>query len=153
MTNVYSIPKYTIRLVRDGSVRQNPQISKPSDITDIIGVMLTGLDRENLLVIMLDATNRVIGVNTVCVGSLNSAVVNMREIFKPAILCNALTIIVAHNHPSGDPTPSLEDVNITKIIVDAGELLDIGLLDHIIFADGDNGPLTVSLKERGLGFC
>jgi DNA repair protein RadC len=106
------------------------------------------LDREHLVVLMLDAKNHIIGINTVAIGSGNAAHVDVKDIFKPAIIVNALNIIIAHNHPSGDPTPSPEDVRLTEMVVKAGQLLGITVLDHIVVGH----KRFVSLKERGVGF-
>ncbi len=108
---------------------------------------MAGLDREHLVIMMLDCRMNVIGINTVAIGSLTSMLVSPREVFKPALLSNAASIMLAHNHPSGDPTPSPEDVTITQNLAQAGDYLDIFINDHIIVgADGR----YVSLKERGL---
>jgi DNA repair protein RadC len=99
-------------------------------------------------VINLDTRNRVLNIEKVYVGSLNSSTVRVAELFRPAIQRNAAGIIMVHNHPSGDPTPSPEDVSLTRAVVQAGKLLDIELLDHLVIGVGR----WVSLKERGLGF-
>jgi DNA repair protein RadC len=99
---------------------------------------------------MLDTKNRLIGINTVSVGILDSRIVHPREVFKPAILSNAAGIIVGHNHPSGDPSPSVEDTRITKRLHEVGEILGIDLLDHVIVRDGTEPLRWVSLKERGV---
>ena len=109
---------------------------------------MTALEQEELRVLLLDTRNRVQHIETVYRGSVNSSQVRVAEIFKAAIRRNATNLIVIHNHPSGDPTPSPDDVAITRAILQAGELLDIKLLDHIIIGNGR----FVSLKERGLGF-
>ena len=101
---------------------------------------------ENLWLITLDTKNNITGIFTVSTGSLNSSIVHPREVFKRAILQNSASIIICHNHPSGDPAPSPEDINITKRIYDAGKILGIELLDHIII--GDNK--YTSLRERGV---
>jgi DNA repair protein RadC len=106
------------------------------------------LEQEHLRVILLDTRNRIITIDTVYKGSLNSSMVRVGELFRRAIRRNAAAIIVAHNHPSGDPTPSPEDVAVTRQVVQAGQMLDIEVLDHIIIGRGR----FVSLKERGLGF-
>lgn len=95
---------------------------------------------------MLDVKNRVIGIHTVSIGNLNSAIVSPREVFKAAILANAASIIVGHNHPSGDVTPSPEDIQVTTTLQQAGKLLGIEVLDHIIV--GEEGAHT-SLKQMG----
>ena len=94
---------------------------------------------------ILDARNQLLGINTVSVGTLNSSIVHPRECFKPAILMGAASIILAHNHPSGDTTPSREDIELTKRLRDAGEILGIEVLDHLIITDTS----SLSLKEAG----
>jgi DNA repair protein RadC len=107
------------------------------------------LEQEELRVILLDTRNRVLGIPTIYRGSLNTSGVRVGEIFRPAIEAPAAAIIVVHNHPSSDPSPSPEDVQVTRQIAIAGKLLDIELLDHLIIATGGR---HVSLKERNLGF-
>ena len=109
---------------------------------------MQALEQEELRVILLNTRNRVDIVDSVYRGSLNSSQVRVGEIFRKAIRRNAAAIIVVHNHPSGDPTPSPDDVALTRMIVDAGKLLDIEVLDHLVIGAGRH----VSMKERGLGF-
>jgi DNA repair protein RadC len=109
---------------------------------------MAGLSQENLWVINLDTRNRMLNIEKLYVGSLNSSMVRVGELFRSAIQRNAASIIVVHNHPSGDPTPSPEDIALTKSIVQAGKLLDIELLDHLVIGQSK----FVSMKERGLGF-
>jgi DNA repair protein RadC len=109
---------------------------------------MSALEQEVLRVILLDSRNRVMDVVELYRGSLNSSQVRVGELFRPAIRRNAAALIVVHNHPSGDPTPSPDDVAITRAIVQAGKLLDIEVLDHLVIGRGR----FVSLKERGLGF-
>lgn len=123
------------------------QIKSPADCYNLLSDMAL-LNKEHFEVILLDSKNRVVRRETIYVGSLNTCVVRVGEVFKAAIKANAAAIILAHNHPSGDPTPSPEDVKVTGMIVQAGQLLDIKVLDHVIV--GSNR--FVSLKERGLGF-
>lgn len=99
-------------------------------------------------VLILDTRHRVLGIHSIVRGSLNSAQVRVGEIFRQAVRLNAAAIIVIHNHPSGDPTPSGEDIALTRAIIQAGQLLDIEVLDHIIV--GRNR--YASLKERGIAF-
>ena len=106
------------------------------------------LEQEELRVILLDIRNRVLYIDKVYKGYVNASQVRVGELFKGAIRRNATQIVVVHNHPSGDPTPSPEDVAVTRGIVQAGKLLDIDVLDHLIIG----GIKFVSLKERGLGF-
>jgi DNA repair protein RadC len=95
---------------------------------------------------MLDVKNQVIGIHTVSIGNLNSAIVSPREVFKAAILANAASIILGHNHPSGDTTPSPEDIQVTQVLFQAGKLLDIDVLDHVII--GEDGAFC-SLRRDG----
>ena len=125
-----------------------PRVSIPSDAANLVMWDMVYLEQEHLRIIMLDTRNRVIGMPTVYIGSLNTSVVRLAEVFKPAIKANAAAIIVVHNHPSGDPSPSPEDVKVTRELVSAGKLLDISVLDHLIVG---NNRYT-SLKERNLGF-
>jgi DNA repair protein RadC len=109
---------------------------------------MSALEQEELRVISLNTRNRVLRIDTIYRGSVNASQVRVGELFKSAIRSAATAIIVAHNHPSGDPTPSPDDVDVTRVIVEAGKLLDIEVLDHLIIGTGR----YVSLKERGLGF-
>lgn len=124
------------------------QVRSPVDVANLLMLEMSLLEQEQLRVVLLDTKNFVIRVHTVYSGSLNSAVVRISEVFREAIRSNSASIAVVHNHPSGDPTPSPEDVRVTEMIVEAGALLDIDVLDHLII--GRNR--FVSLKERGLGF-
>lgn len=127
---------------------ERPMIHSPADAAALVQYEMAALPQEHLRVINLDTRNRVINIEKMYVGSLNASTVRVGEIFKPAIQRNAAAIIVLHNHPSGDPTPSPEDVALTRSIVQAGKLLDIELLDHLVIGQGK----WISLKERGLGF-
>ena len=127
---------------------EKPAIHSPADAAALVQYEMAGLTQEHLWVINLDTRNRMLNIEKVYIGSLNSSMVRVGELFKPAIQRNAASIIVVHNHPSGDPTPSPEDIALTKSIVQAGKLLDIELLDHLVI--GQNK--FVSMKERGLGF-
>ena len=124
-------------------------IASPSDAANLLMYRMAALEQEYLYVILLDTRNRVIG-NPLEVyhGSLNTSMIRVGELFREAIRVNAAGLIVAHNHPSGDPSPSPEDVAVTRALVEAGKLLDIDVLDHLVFGR----YRFVSLKERGLGF-
>lgn len=135
------------RLVLE-SPEERPVVHSPADAAELVQYEMGGLEQEELRVLLLDTRNRVQHIETVYRGSVNSSQVRVAEIFKAAIRRNATNIIVVHNHPSGDPTPSPDDIAITRAILQAGELLDVKLLDHIIIGSGR----FVSLKERGLGF-
>lgn len=124
------------------------QIRSPADVADLLMLEMGLLEQESMRAVILDTKNNVISVDEVYKGSLNTAVVRICEVFRSAIRKNAAAIIVVHNHPSGDPTPSPEDVRVTEMLVEAGKLLDIAVLDHVVI--GRNR--FVSLKERGLGF-
>ncbi len=123
-------------------------LHSPEDAAALIVTDMSCLDREQLRVLTLNTRNRILNIHLVYQGSLNSSQVRVGELFKPAILDNAAAIIIAHNHPSGDVTPSPDDVAVTRAIVDAGKILDIDVLDHLVIAGGE----FVSLKQRGLGF-
>ena len=125
-----------------------PLVKSPGDGANLLMGEMSVLEQEHLVAIILDTKNHVLKVHTVYIGSLNSAQVRVGEVFKEAIRCDAAAVIVAHNHPSGDPTPSPEDVGVTRQIVEAGKLLNIDVLDHLVIGQGR----WVSLKERGLGF-
>lgn len=109
---------------------------------------MSALEQEHLRVLLLDRRNRVLEVVEIYRGSVNSSQVRIGEVFKEAVRKNASGLIVVHNHPSGDPTPSPDDVAVTRAIVQAGKLLDVDVLDHLVIGQGR----WVSLKERGLGF-
>lgn len=127
---------------------EKPRITSPADGANLLLPRLSHLQQEEMHVILLDTRNRVLDMQLIYRGSLNSSVVRIGEIFRVAIETPAAAIILAHNHPSGDPSPSPEDIAVTRKIAEAGHLLSIDLLDHLIIG---NGRFT-SLKERGLGF-
>jgi DNA repair protein RadC len=127
---------------------QRVQIKSPTDVAQLLMLEMSHLDQEHLRTVLLDTKNRVQAITTVYVGSLNTSLIRVGEIFKTALKLNSAALIVVHNHPSGDPTPSPEDVLVTREIVAAGLLLDIEVLDHLVIGHGR----FVSLRERGLGF-
>lgn len=138
----------SIKLCRESSILYEPRkITEPIDGANLLRKFLDGIDREEVIVISLDTKNYTNNVNVCSRGSLNSSIVHPREVFKTAILSNAASIIIGHNHPSGDTQPSKEDISITKRIKESGEILGIKLIDHIII--GTNGRFS-SLKERGI---
>lgn len=134
--------------IRQESPDERLAINSPKDAADILQHEMSALEQEEMRILMLDTRNRVIDESTVYKGSLNSSQIRVGELFKAAIRRNAAAIILAHNHPSGDPAPSPEDIAVTRAIIQAGKLLDIEVLDHLVI--GSNR--FVSLKERGLGF-
>ncbi|MGD2252064.1 MAG: DNA repair protein RadC [Anaerolineales bacterium] len=127
---------------------ERPVIQSPKEAAALLLYDMGALEQEHLRVMLLDTRNRLIRTTEVYRGSLSSSVMRVGEVFRDAVRANAASIIVAHNHPSGDPTPSPEDVSVTRAIVEAGRLLDIEVLDHIVI--GKNR--FISLKQRGLGF-
>ena len=127
---------------------ERPSIHSPGDAAALVQYEMSALEQEELRIILLDIRNHVEHISTVYRGSLNSSQVRIGELFKTAIRRNAAALIVVHNHPSGDPTPSPDDIALTRAIVQAGKLLDIDVLDHLIIGGGR----FVSLKERGGGF-
>lgn len=131
------------------SPEERPAIQNPEDAAGMILYEMSALEQEELRVFLLDTRNRVNKIKLVYKGSLNTSQVRVAEIFMDAVRSNAAAIIVVHNHPSGDPSPSPDDIAITRAIVQAGQLLDIQVLDHLIIGGGK----FVSLKERGLGFA
>ena len=129
----FELPVYKIQLVRErGLWAADEQVTNPKIAAQIALDYLEGLDREHFVVLLLDGRNRVIGINTVSVGSLCTTVVHPREVFKPAMLANANSIILCHNHPSGDPEPSPDDNEMFRRLILAGELLGIKVHDALI---------------------
>lgn len=123
-----------------------PVINSPQDIALLVMEEMRYLDREHFRIVSLSTKNHVLGISSISVGSLNSSLVHPRECFKEAIRRNSNAIILLHNHPSGDPTPSREDLDVTRRLADGGQILGIEVLDHVII--GDNR--YISLKERGI---
>jgi len=130
------------------SPEERPAVNSPADAAALVAYEMSALEQEHLRVILLDTRNRVVEIVEIYKGSVNSSQIHVGEIFKAAIRRNAPALIVVHNHPSGDPTPSPDDVVVTRAIVQAGKLLDVDVLDHMVIGLGR----WVSLKERGLGF-
>jgi DNA repair protein RadC len=130
------------------SPEERPTINSPADAAALVIYEMSALEQEHLRILLLDRRNRVLEIEEVYRGSVNSSQVRVGEVFKAAVRKNASALIVIHNHPSGDPTPSPDDVAVTRAIVQAGKLLDVDVLDHLVIGQGR----WVSLKERGLGF-
>ncbi len=143
----YSVPKMTCRLIREGKLEAgNNAVTAPGDIKEMLMEHLRYLDREHFLVVLLNTKNKVVGVSTVSIGSLNATVVHPREVLKPAILAGAASFIVVHNHPSGDPLPSQEDLQVTRRLHDAAGVMGIQLRDHVVIGD----DCYTSFREKGL---
>ena len=140
--------KYLVRveLVRE-RVTKN-LASEPEAVVKLIRKEMAAFDREYVLSVFLSIDNQVLGVEECSKGTLNGAMVSAREVFKAGILCNAASIILLHNHPSGNCKPSDEDIKVTRMLKQAGEIIGIALIDHIIIGDCDG--IYTSLKEKGL---
>ena len=124
-------------------------INSPQDVANLVTAEMAALEQEHLKALLLNTKNEVLSVQEIYIGNVNSSVVRPAEVIRPAVRDNAPSIIIVHNHPSGDPTPSSEDVAITRELVDAGKLLGVDVLDHLVIGSGNR---YVSLKEKGLGF-
>lgn len=124
-------------------------IRAPADAADLLMLEMGHLDQEHFRTILLDTKNRVQQIVTVYIGTLDSAHVRVCEVFKVAVQRNSAAIILAHNHPSSDPEPSPQDVQVTRDVVQAGQLLGITVLDHLVIGQGR----FISMRERGLGFA
>ena len=138
----------SLKLVKEASVLYKPRyINSPHDAAQLITPFIAELDREKVIVICLDVKNQPTTIATVSVGNLSSSLVHPREVFKTAILANAAGIVVAHNHPSGDLTPSKDDINVTKRLQKAGEILGVDILDHVIVGPNQG---YISFREQRL---
>lgn len=135
-----------VKLVREKTMLyKNRRIRSPHDAYELMKEFLGDVDREHFIVLCMDTKNQPTCIQTVHIGSLNSSIVHPREVLKPAILSNSCSCIVAHNHPSNDTTPSPEDIAVTKRLAEAGEIIGIEVLDHLIMCDDH----FLSLKEKG----
>ena len=138
---------YVCELTKRRYRGKKPKVIRgPDDVVALVGPKLRKEKRENFLVLLLNARHEVMSVETVSVGSLNASIVHPREVFRSAVIQSAASVVLVHNHPSGDPEPSEEDLTITKRLVEAGDLLGIGVLDHVIVA----GRGIVSFRSRQL---
>ena len=135
----YIIPRYRVALIKDGSIASTVStystINSPENAIDILRNLIGDSPVEVFCVLCLDTRNKIIAACRVSEGSLSMTVVHPREVFQRAILSNAASIIIAHNHPSGDSKPSNEDIKITKQLVQAGEIMKIKVFDHIIIGE------------------
>jgi DNA repair protein RadC len=124
------------------------RIESPEDVITLVGIDMAALEQEQLRVVLLDTKHQVLAIRTVYQGSANQAAVRIGEVFRDAVRHNAVAMVLVHNHPSGDPTPSSADVQMTIDAVSAGNLMDIKVIDHLIIGQGRH----TSLKRLGLGF-
>ena len=138
---------YTLKMVKEDSVLYEvPVIKSPTEVYQAAKQLLALHEEpeEHFCILCLNAKNKIIGVHTISIGSLNAAIVHPREVFKAAMLNNASSIICLHNHPSGDPEPSWDDIETTRRLVEAGEIMGIKVLDHVIIGE----QRYLSMKER-----
>ena len=134
------------RLEGYAEVSKKPLVKTPDDIVALVRSRLKGKKREHFLALLLDTRGQLIKISEISVGSLDTSVVHPREVFKEAISASAASVILVHNHPSGDSTPSEDDIKLTKRLAEAGEIMGIDVLDHIIMGDKE----YLSLKRKGL---
>jgi len=136
-----------VKLVREKSISYSAdKITTPSQAVELAKNFLQDCDREHCIAMFLDVRLKITAIHTIGIGTLESLLLHPREVFKAAILSNASGMIIAHNHPSGDPEPSKNDINITKRLVEAGQILGINIIDHIIVGDES----YTSFREEGL---
>ena len=133
-------PLHRLTVVREraGTYDARKQTKSSTEVVALLRPYFAPLDREHFVVLLLDGKNKPIGYNVVSVGTLTASLVHPREVFKTAIMENAAAIVLAHNHPSGDPTPSAEDHAVTQQLVHAGDILGIRVLDHVVISEGEH---------------
>ena len=136
------------RRAASANPEHRPSINSPDDVNNIVGPEMSQLTQERLRVLLLNTKNRVMAIRDVYQGTVNSASIRVSEILRPAVRENCPYIIVVHNHPSGDPTPSPEDILVTRRLNQSADMMDIELLDHIVIGQQS----FVSMKQRNLGF-
>jgi DNA repair protein RadC len=147
----YRISRYRLLLVKDGSVPTtwDRHVRQPRDVADFMAPLAAGLDREYFWSLALDGKNRASSLHVVSIGSLTAALVHPREVFVAAILAKAASIVLVHNHPSGDPSPSSEDINLSRRLCEVGDLVGIKVLDHVVL--GERGSFRSLADEGHLG--
>ena len=133
----------------DYMVKDAPRIITPEDAANQ-GECIKNSDTEAFVVLTMDSKNNLRSADVITMGLIDASLVHPREVFRLAVIKNAASIVLMHNHPSGDPTPSVDDIRITKQMVEAGRILDIKVLDHIIIGSGDNDSKFISLREEGI---
>jgi DNA repair protein RadC len=153
MSKQYStIPRYSLKLVKERALRYPlDKVNSPYDAESVLRAYLEDQDCEHLIMLILDGNNNLVGVTTIGIGGISGMSVALRDIFKHAIAGRAHAFILGHNHPSGDPTPSLEDIELTKRVKEAGKLLGIPIVDHIVVSSGMSQGVY-SFQSHGLVF-
>lgn len=149
VTAILSCPTCTFdpaRAFAPGPPDDRPQVLSPEDAAVLVVPLLRGLDREHCLLVTLDTKHRLLGVATVSVGTADHTFMSPREVYRDALLAGASAVFLAHNHPSGDATPSADDRQVTRRLAQAGATLGVELLDHLVVGD----PEWVSLARRGV---
>jgi DNA repair protein RadC len=126
-------------------ISERPSVTSPEAAADLVAPRLAGADRERCVAALLDTKHRLLRLVTVSIGSIDHTFMSPREVFRDALLANAAALVLAHNHPSGDPEPSRDDERVTRRLVQAGELVGVELLDHLVIG----GDRWVSLARRG----
>ena len=142
---IFAVKELAKRLMQR-EARKVTVIREPRDAADFAMPCFRQEDKEHFAVLLLNTKNHVLGLRTVSVGSLTASIVHPREVFEMAVMHHAAAIILLHNHPSGDPTPSSEDIAVTGRLVKAGQVMDVPVLDHVVLGDGR----FVSMKEKGM---
>ena len=148
--------EYKVSMVRECELEYKAKLRDSSTVIDFWHAEIEKAswydsEKEMCVVVLLSAKNHIKGYNLVSIGSINSSIVAPREVFRPAIIGGAVAVILCHNHPSGDTTPSAEDIRITKQLVEAGKIVDIGVLDHVIVSNASNESKGyTSLRETGV---
>ena len=145
----YRVSKFRVALVREGSIPVDEKTLRGAgDVAKLMAPLVADLDREAFWVLLLNGKHKVIGINMVAVGTLTACLVHSREVFKPAIVGNAASIVLVHNHPSQEPEPSAEDVALTRRLREAGIILGVNVVDHVIVTSEGRYH---SLEEDGGG--
>ena len=137
-----------MQFVKESRVLFDAKVSSPAVVAKMIKQMTDGSDRELVYVVSVDSRNKPIATELISMGGVNSSIIDVGNIFKHALLSNAAGVIIAHNHPSGDVSPSMEDIRVTKRIEEAGKLLNLPLLDHVIVGDMET-DVYYSFLENG----
>lgn len=134
------------RVAAVADISERPAVTSPEAAAELLAPSLAGADRERCVAALVDTKHRLLELTTVSVGSIDHTFMSPREVFRDALLANAAALVLAHNHPSGDPEPSRDDERVTRRLAQAGELVGVELLDHLVIG----GERWVSLARRGL---